>query len=70
MLLSISVFSMSVVARAPFLLVGCYSFFRLPLFSCVPEEPFLLFSTSLAKFSSSCALASLIPSLHSRAISL
>ncbi|KAK4816284.1 hypothetical protein QYF61_014582 [Mycteria americana] len=34
------------------------------------RKPFLLFFASLAKFSSSCALAFLTPSLHKRAVSL
>ncbi|KAK4807117.1 hypothetical protein QYF61_018458 [Mycteria americana] len=56
-LFSTSAFSMLVVARSPILLIGGVQFL---------SSSFVVPS----KFSSSCALAFLIPSLHSRAISL
>ncbi|KAK4816953.1 hypothetical protein QYF61_025776, partial [Mycteria americana] len=55
-----------VVEYLSLLLIQCYQ-----LASRVHQgKPFLLFFASLAKFSSSCALAFLTPSLHNRAASL
>lgn len=62
-LLSASTFSMSGIARSPILFTWVSSFLRLPLLSHGPLEPIWLFFTSLARFSSSSALAFLTPSL-------
>ena len=67
-LLSTPAFSISVVTRSLSHHEGTISFVFLFWLSYL-QKP-LLFFTSLKKFSSSCALSILIPSLHSQAVSL